>query len=90
MSVRILTGEDGAVLYDATSGFAFGQVFEGKDQAEAFLVWLPPKLDPGTTEVTTGQLRSMSEHYWRRYYNEFFDECIDEDTGELKEGVPTE
>lgn len=45
MGVRILQGDgtyDGAVLYCSTTMWAFGPVFEDREQAQAFLDWLDP------------------------------------------------
>lgn len=40
MGCRILSGEDGAVLYCSTTMVAFGPVFESEDHAEDFIKWL--------------------------------------------------
>ena len=46
--IRILAGEDGAVLYrqgvgsyfGSVSRFTFGPVFDDREDAEGFIVWL--------------------------------------------------
>lgn len=41
MSVRIISNDEGqAVMYDSTSGFAFGPVFEDYDDPDSFMEWL--------------------------------------------------
>lgn len=43
MSINILVSRDGklASLYDSASMWAFGPVLHSRDEAEAFLKWLP-------------------------------------------------
>jgi hypothetical protein len=43
MGVRIIAGACEAVLYCSTTMWAFGPVFEGYDDAEAFLEWWKAK-----------------------------------------------
>lgn len=49
MGVRIIVGseqygtESGAVLFDSTTGWAFGPVFADLDRAEAFLAYVEAK-----------------------------------------------
>lgn len=40
MGCRILSGDEGAVLFCSTSMTAFGPVFESGDHAEDFVKWL--------------------------------------------------
>lgn len=40
MGVRIIDGDDGAVLYCSVTMWAFGPVFSGSIEAQEFLDWL--------------------------------------------------
>ena len=59
MGVRILEG-DGACLYCSTSMWAFGPVFEDRDQAQAFLEFL------GAVDA-----RTLGDHELELKYGEF-------------------
>jgi hypothetical protein len=41
MGVRIISDDNGAVIYCSTSMRAFGPVFQDHDEAQKFLEWLP-------------------------------------------------
>jgi len=62
MSVHLLTDTDSGAtaLYCSTTDWAFGPVFEAREEAEAFLRWLRP-LDP----------RSMSEANLHARFSDF-------------------
>lgn len=69
MGCRILQGDGstidsvGAVLYCSTAGWAFGPVFDDREQAERFIEWLAPR-DPRSVD------RRVLEVSYRRFLEE--------------------
>ena len=69
MGVRIITGENEAVLYCSTTMWAFGPVFDDYDAAEWFLSWWKERDGRDLRLLTDAELEH--EYYeWKRYVEE--------------------
>ena len=70
MGVRILEGDDNAVLYCSSSDWAFGPLFDNGEKAQDFLDWLdsyfPPELD----------LNALGKIRWRHDPRELTDQGL--------------
>ncbi len=70
MGVRILAGDDNAVLYCSTSDWAFGPLFDSEEKAQDFLKWLdsytPQELD----------LNALGKIRWRNDPRELTDQGL--------------
>lgn len=89
MGLRFIEGKDAVVMYDSTSGWAFGPVFDGDealDKAEAFVEWF----ETGKATATARSLeiaepfdgndaRSWTAGALERLYAVWCDEALDAD-----------
>lgn|GEM_PF-3363451 len=76
MGTRILTtdgynNEEGAILFDAVTMWAFGPVFESGEMAEAFTQWVGDAL-VGNEKVSDMARHSPEE--FKEHYHKFLDE----------------
>jgi hypothetical protein len=59
MGVR-LTDSENVALYDSTTGTAFGPIFESRDDAEAFCIWLGENNEvPDPRKHNNGDLKDL-------------------------------
>ena len=83
MGVRFLTGiydggEPGTALVDSVTDTAFGPLFASEEHAQDFLDWL----DVDARSLSSESL-AVEHEQWRR-------ECVDEESGDLKEDEENE
>lgn len=72
MSTRIIASdgfghsEDGAVLFDSVSGWAFGPVFSDGIRAEEFLDWLRDNGHPDPRRMSDRTLKAVHDAWQRQ------------------------
>ena len=79
MGVRVIRGEDYAVIYCSTSMTAFGPVFADGDEADEFLTWLDE------TTHTDARLFSDSE-----LHNKYCDYLSERETWRKEKEIAAE
>jgi hypothetical protein len=73
VSVRLTSAEGVVALFDSTSGWAFGPVFEDADQAEAFLKF--------AADCEERDVRLLANHELRSFYGAFLAQRREDEPG---------
>lgn len=85
MGVRIIQSDEegdshGAVLYCSVTDWAFGPIFEDRDEAESFLKWLDPTdartLSDGEMENKVAEFREHVKEIEKQLEEEETDETV--------------
>lgn len=67
MSVRLTSGENKVALFDSTSGFAFGPVFDDETEAEAFLDFAERNLEGDIRGASDADLLALYRVHEQTY-----------------------